>query len=286
MSERDTETVTVDGHRISYVAAGDPADPPVVLLHGGIIDAGPVSWGAVLEPLAEAGHRVLVPDLLGYGDSATPPGEYTIDRHRRVVDGFCDALSLDAPAVVGLSLGGAVALAVHLDGDADVDRLGLVSSYGLGSELPNGRLSYLLARVQVFNRIAVALFRRSRRLTRASLGGIVHDLDAVDPAVVDLVHEYARRPNAGVAFRRFRAAEVTRDGYRTDFTPRLGDVSVPTLVVHGRHDEVVPVEWAERAAERVPDAEFELFEDCAHWPPREAADRLTKRLTAFVDAEM
>ncbi len=286
MSERDAETTTVDGNRISYVEAGDPEDPPVVLLHSGIIDAGPLSWGAVLDRLADAGYRAMAPDLLGYGDSAVPDGPYTIDRHRRVVEGFVGAVGADRPALVGLSLGGAVALAVHLDGETPLSRLGLVSSYGLGTELPNGRLSYLLARVQVFNRLAVALFRRSRRLTRASLGGIVDDLDALDPTVVDLVHEYAKKPNACVAFRRFRAHEITRDGYRTDFTPRLDAVSVPTLFVHGRHDEVVPVAWAERAAARVPDADLTIYEDCAHWPPREAPADLAADLTAFLDADV
>jgi len=285
MSEREAEAVTVDGHRISYVAAGEPGNHPVVLLHGGIIDAGPLSWGAVLDPLADAGYRAIAPDLLGYGDSETPDGPYTVDRHRRVVEGFVDAVDAERPALVGLSLGGAVALAVHLDGETPIDRLALVSSYGLGSELPNGRVSYLLARVQVFNRIAIALFRRSRRLTRASLGGIVHDLDALDPDAVDLVHEYAKKPGAGVAFRGFRAQEVTSDGYYTDFTPRLDAVSVPTLFVHGRHDEVVPVAWAERAAARVPDADLTVFEDCAHWPPREAPVALADRLTDFLDAD-
>ncbi len=222
MSEHGSETVTVDGHRISYVAAGDPGDPPVVLLHGGIIDAGPLSWGAVLEPLADAGYRAVAPDLLGYGDSATPDGPYTIDRHRAVVEGFVEAVGAERPALVGLSLGGAVALAVHLDGETPIDRLGLVSSYGLGTELPNGRLSYLLARVQILNRIAIALFRRSRRLTRASLGGIVHDLDVLAPEAVDLVHEYARQPNAGVAFRSFPTRSpgtATGPTSRRDSTP-------------------------------------------------------------------
>jgi len=285
-SECASNAVTVDGNRISYVSAGDPDDPTVVLLHGGIIDAGPLSWGAVLDPLAAGGYHAVAPDLLGYGDSSVPAGPYSIDRHRAVVEGFVAELGLREPALVGLSMGGGVALAVHLDGDTPIDRLCLVSSFGLGSALPNGRLSYVLAQVQLCNRIAIALFRRSRRFTRASLGGIVYDLDALDPHVVDEVYRYVRKPNAGVAFRRFRAAEVTRDGYRTEFSDRLDAVSVPTLFLHGAHDDVMPVAWAERAAERVPNASLDVFEDCAHWLPREAPDRTADRLIEFLDADV
>lgn len=271
--------VTVDGHRIRYYEAGE--GPTLLLLHGGIIDAAPVSWGAVLEPLAERFH-VVAPDLLGYGDSDVPDVTYTLDRHVETMAGFVETLGLTDLSVVGLSMGGAIGLGVTLDTDVPVRRLALVDSYGLGSDLPNGTLSWVLARVQLFNRLAIALFARSRRLTRAGLGGIVADVDSLSPEAVDSVWRYAKYPHAGVPFRSFRAHEVTRKGYRTDFTPRLGDVSVPTLLIHGAHDEVVPVEWAERAADRIPDARLAVLEDCAHWPPREAPDDVVDRLEAFV----
>ena len=62
--------------------------------------------------------------------------------------------------------------------------------------------------------------------------------------VVAELHERVGRPEAGEAFRRWRGAEVTRDGYRTDYTDRLGEVEVPTLFVHGEADDLFPVEWA------------------------------------------
>ena len=271
-------TVTVDGHDIRYVRAGE--GPPLVLLHGGIIDAGPVSWGEVIDPLSER-FTVYAPDLLGYGDSDVPDVEYTIDRHVRTMAGFCNELDIEALSVCGLSLGGAVALGLALDTDVEVQRLVLTSCFGLGTELPRGTLSWVLSRLPVLNRIAVALFRRSRGFTKASLGGIVHDTDTLSEECVDAVWQYARKPNACVAFRNFRTHEMTRAGYVTNFTPRLDALDVPTLFVHGRHDEVVPVELAEQAASRAPDARLEVLADCAHWPPREAPDRMVELLTEF-----
>jgi pimeloyl-ACP methyl ester carboxylesterase len=269
MTIRDA-TVTVGGNRLHYQQAGD-SGPAVVLLHGGIIDAASVSWGAVLEPLAE-NHRVYAPDLLGYGESDLPAGPLQVENHVEAILGFLDAIEPESVTLVGLSLGGAVAIGIGLREPERLEDLLLIDSYGLGEELPNGLLSYALARAQVFNRIAIALFRRSRKLTRASLDGIVHDLDALDPAAVDAVFEEVQRPNAGAAFRRFRETEITRDGYRTCYLDVLERLSVPTRLLHGAHDEVVPVAWAERAADRIPEASLRVLKDCAHWPPRENPD--------------
>jgi pimeloyl-ACP methyl ester carboxylesterase len=258
--------VTVEGSRIHYREAGD--GPPVVLLHGGIIDAARVSWPPVVDRLAPEYH-VVAPDLLGYGESDLPPGPYSIPRHAEVVAGVLDELDLGPVTLVGLSMGGGVAMQVALDRPDRLERLVPIDPFGLGRELPNGLLSYGLARVQLFNKLAIAAFRRSRGLTRASLGGIVHDLDSLPPAAVDAVFREAKRPTAGAAFRRFRDAEVTRQGYRTTFTDRFGALSVPTHFLHGAHDELFPVAWARRAADRVPDGELTVLDDCAHWAPRE-----------------
>lgn len=270
--------VTVDGSRIHYLRAGE-SGPPLVLLHGGIIDAARVSWGAVLEPLAED-YRVYAPDLLGYGQSDLPAGALTMERHVETVAGFLDALDVETPTVVGLSMGGAIGLGLALDAPERIDRLLLVDSYGLGRELPNGLLSYALARVQIFNKIAIGLFRRSRRFTRASLGGIVHDLDTLDPAAVDAVFEEVQRPTAGAAFRKFRESEVTREGYRTCYLEDLQNLAVETHLLHGKHDEVVPLAWAQRAADRIPDGSLTVLAECAHWPPREDPEAVVEFVRA------
>lgn len=270
-----SDTVTIDGIRIHYLEAGN--GPPVVLLHGGIIDAAHVSWPPVLERLA-ADCRVVAPDLLGYGESDLPDGPYSIQRHTDVLIRFLEALDSGPVTLVGLSMGGGVAIQIALDRPDLVDRLVPIDAYGLGAELPNGLLSYALARVQVFNKFAIALFRRSRRLTRASLGGIVHDLDSLSTEAVDAVFAEVKRPTAGVAFRRFRAAEITRHGYRTTFLDEFEDVSVPTRLLHGVHDEMFPLAWAERAVDRIPDATLTVLDDCAHWAPRENPEAVAQHI--------
>nr|WP_303650312.1 alpha/beta hydrolase [Halalkalicoccus sp. NIPERK01] len=263
-----------------YLRAGD-GGPPVLLLHGGLIDAAHLSWGGVIDPLAER-CRVFAPDLLGYGDSDSPDVAYSTKRHVAVVESFMDAVGIDRASLVGLSVGGGVALGLALRSPERVDRLVAVASYGLGRELPNGRLTYALSRLPALNRLSIAALRRSRRLTKASLGGIVSDPNALPSEVVDEVYRLVQQPNAGRAYRSWRRHEVGSSGFRTDYRTRLGEVDAPTWFVHGREDEVFPPRWSYRAAERM-DAECWLVSDAGHWVPRERPDEFAERLIDFLD---
>lgn len=273
----DHGRVTIDGHRLHYVAAGERTDrPPAVCLHGGIVDAATLSWGGVLDDLA-TDRRVIALDLLGYGESDRPAGaDYSTAAHTDRLLATLDALDVDRVVPVGLSLGGALALGAAFRAPERVEKLVLVDSHGLGAPVPGGRLTYLLSRIDAPNEAILAVLARSRRATRASLDNIVADPDRLDEAVVDRLYDLVRRDHAGRAFREWRRHEVTWDGYRTDFSDRLEELSAPTLLVHGEHDEVVPVPFARRAARRIPEATLRVFEACAHWPPRE-------RPAAFVE---
>jgi pimeloyl-ACP methyl ester carboxylesterase len=271
----------VDGYELRYLRAGEDG-PPVLLLHGGIIDAAHVSWGEAIEPLAEH-HRVYVPDLLGYGYSDTPDVAYSTKRHVAVVEGFMDAVDLESAHVAGVSMGGGIGIGLALRDPDRVSRLAAVASHGLGRELPNGKLTYLLSRQGLTNRISVALMARSRAMTRAGLRNLVADPDSVTPELVEQVQELARLPNAGRAYRSWRRHEVGAAGFRTDFRRRLGDLEVPTLFAHGTEDGVFPAEWAERAADLAANGEAWLLEDCGHLAPRERPGEINERLLAFFE---
>lgn len=277
-SSVDEGTVSVGKQPIHYLTAGD-ADPTLVLLHGGIIDAAAVSWGDHIEPLAGAA-TVLAPDLPGYGDSPVPEGPLPVSRHVDYVEGFLDALDVEEAVLAGISMGGGVALGLALRAPERVDHVVALDAYGLGRELASGSLTWVLAKIQVTNHVSVALLRRSRTYAEWSLGTLVRDEDSIDDTFVDRVMAAARRPDAGAAYRKFRAAEVTRAGYRTDYTDRLADLAVPLRLVHGRQDPVFPVEWSQRAHELVPESTLFVLEGCGHLPPIES-DR-TRELIADV----
>lgn len=276
--------IDVDGRHLHYVTAGS-GSTPVVFLHGGIVDAATLSWGGSIAPFADE-RRVIALDLPGYGSSSRPDtAEYTTAYHTDVLGDFLDALNISPVTLVGVSMGGGIALRYALHNQSRVQKLVLVDSHGLGQGLPHGFLTYVLSRLPKINELSISLLRRNRRIAKWALGAIVHDVDALARSVVDEFYRLLQRPNAGRAFRRWRAKEVDRSGYRTDYSDRLGDLNVSTLLVHGAEDPLFPVEWSRRAADRIPDATLDVRPDCGHWPQREQTAGFNEQVLSFLDGE-
>jgi len=274
------EWVTVDGDRLHYLRSGN-SGPPVVLLHGGIIDAAHLTWGSAIEPLGQ-NARVYALDLLGYGRSDRPEVSYATTMHVETVAGFIEAVGLETAHIVGASLGGGIGLGVALDHPDRVGRLIGVDAFGLGRGLPRGLFTYIVAQLPVLNKLSLALLRRSRGLTEASLEGLVADPDVISGDLVDAVYEQLQERGVGKPFRRWRRHEVTPRGYRTVYRDRLTDLTVPTLLLHGAEDDLFPVEWAESAAESSPAVDLEVFEGCGHWLPRERSDACVSAIKRFL----
>ncbi|MFC4988508.1 alpha/beta fold hydrolase [Saliphagus infecundisoli] len=274
-------TTTIDGARLAYRRAGTEG-PPVVLLHGGGIDDAELSWRHAIDDLA-ADHRVYAPDWPGYGDSPDREEHSTV-AYARLLEGFLERVVPDEPvALAGISMGGAAALGYALENPGRVDRLVLVGSYGLGPRVPAGSLWKSLAHVPGANAAGWAALGTSRAAARMGLGNVVADPGGLPPEFVESVVSRAREPGAGRAFEAFVRAELRPDGsVGTDYTDRLGDLRVPTLLVHGRADPLFPVAWSERAAERIPDARLETL-DCGHWVPRERPDEFVGILRTFLE---
>lgn len=264
-------TVTANGQQVHYLTAGD-GNPTLLLLHGGIIDAAHITWGEHIGPLAEHA-TVIAPDLPGYGASPVPEEEWSVPHHADTVAAMLEELGVEDTVLAGVSMGGGVAVGVGLEAPERVARLVAFDPFALGGGLPNGRLSWLLAKVQVTNYLAIALMRRSRGFVESSVNGLCDEGNEVSQVTVDRVFQEVKRPNAGAAFRKLRDYEVTWNGYRTDYSPRLPDLGVPARFVHGREDDLIPLAVSERAHERVPDSELSVLEECGHIPPLELPER-------------
>ncbi len=275
------EWVEVEGLQLHYLSAGS-GGTPVLLLHGGVVDAASLSWGATIGPLA-GDRRVVALDMAGYGNSARPDVSYSTAFHVDVVAAVVERLGFDAVDVVGVSLGGGVGLGYALREPDRVRKLALVDSYGLGSELPNGAGTFALSRVPRLNQLSLSVLKRNRWLAKQSLRGIVADVGTLSAPVIDEYYRLLQHPQAGKAYRRWRRHEVRRSGFRTDYSHRLDDVAAPTLFVHGADDPVFPASWSRNAATSVPDARLEVLSNCGHWPPREHTKTFNELLAEFLD---
>src|SRR5215510_12676010 len=131
----------VDGKRVHFQDVGDLDGVPSLLIHG--FASSTLVWSKVFLPLADAGFRVIAPDLIGYGYSEKPAkGEYTIEAQARILIGLLDRLEIPQAIFVGGSYGGAVAVTCALDYPERVAKLIMV-----GTVSNNGPRKYALMRL-------------------------------------------------------------------------------------------------------------------------------------------
>ena len=144
------------------------------------------------------------------------------------------------------------------------------------------RVGYFLAHAPSAADLVYALLRRSRRSLRWGLRRIVHDPRVVSDELVEEARRLLYQPASGRAFHSFRRSEVGWGGLNTDLSHRLGQLATPTLLVHGDRDRVVPVDWARRAHERLPDSKQCVLQGCGHWPSREYPNEFNRVVAGFL----
>lgn len=260
-------------------ANSDKAAPVLVLLHGS--NASLHTW----EPWAhrlQATMRVVTVDLPGHGlTGATAEGDYSMDGMVAFVDTFTRTLGLDRPFVLaGNSMGGHVAWRFAIAHPDRVSKLVLVDAAGVtapGVDAPMP-LAFRLAR----NPVTAPLVRRiaPRSLFESTLKKAFYDKSLVTPEMVDRYWELNRRkgtPDATLA--RFRQPR-----YDPAMMARLAEISVPTLVLWGREDALIPVALASVYTQTIAHSKLIVYDHCGHIPMEELPDRSAADVRAFVES--
>jgi pimeloyl-ACP methyl ester carboxylesterase len=270
--------ILLHGHRVSYRAGGE--GPLLVLIHG--ITSSSASWEPVLEPLAER-FTVLAPDLLGHGASAKPQGDYSLGAFACLVRDLMVSLGHESGTIVGHSLGGGIAMQVAYQFPELAERLVLVSSGGLGRAvspflravtLPGSELVLPLVASKPMIDVGTALNAAAGRIgLRAS-----SDLGEMARGIASLNDVSARR-----AFVYTARSVIDAGGQRVDARDRLYlTEAVPSLLVWGKRDPIIPVRHGIRAHGLMPGSRIELFERAGHFPHLDDPYRFTRTLRDFV----
>ena len=254
----------------------------MLLLHGGGTDSAALSWGHLISRFA-TNHRVIAPDWPGYGDSDRPEIQYSIPFYISVLADFSNELGLDKFSLVGISMGGAVGLGFTLEYPDRVNKLVLVDSYGLQDRAPAHKLSYLFVRIPLVNELTWWIISRSRSMAAASLRGIFSKPDKVTDELVDLVFAELNKPKAGQAFQSFQKEEMNWSTMTTVYMDRLDEIAVPTLIVHGEQDGLVPVHYAEEANARIRGSQLSIIAEAGHWPQREKPEEFFEIVSGFLN---
>ena len=283
----ESKTVTIDGVNLHYFCGG--SGPPLVLVHG-LGSSAAVEFYYNLEALA-AHHRVFAVDLPGFGRSDKPVLEYTIDLFVRAVSDLMAGEGIERAAVMGVSMGGRVALGLALDSPEKVERLVLVDALGVGA--PRRVLAYSIL--------------LTRGLGELTLRGTARALRQMNPAVIRRFWGwYLKRPNRVasiwsderianhgtlLATPEYRAAYLSalrsiagmrqlRNGVVVE--ERLPELRMPTLLIWGGHDHIFPASHAQAAKDRIPNGRLEIFDDSGHTPQMEEPDRFNRLVLDFL----
>ena len=235
-----SRSVQVGRHRIHYYTAGE--GPPLVMVHG---VASRAADGALLYRALTRHHRVYAPDLLGYGDSDQPrDSDYSVATQTEMIRGFLDAVGLRETDLMGVSLGGWIALKLAAEHPERVRRLVLVSSAGVGFATSMRETS--------FSPSNLAELRASldRQTDRAHLipEFVLRDV---------LRHSKAK---AWIVRRSMKSALSGRDL----LDGKLHRVRMPVLLIWGTNDRIIPFAVAAKMQREIPHAQLVPLEGCGH----------------------
>ncbi|MFC8428150.1 alpha/beta fold hydrolase [Streptomyces sp. NPDC057253] len=273
-------TYDIGGRKIFAAETGD--GPPVLLLHGGGPGASGVSnYARNIAELAEE-HRVIVPDLPGYGRSSkgvdgTDPFGYLADGIR----GLLDELGLEKAHLVGNSYGGACALRLALDTPDRVERMVLMGPGGIGTTraLPTPGLSSLL-------NYYTGDGPSRHKLEKFIRNYLVFNAADVPDSAIDERYRASIDPEviAAPPLRRPSGPGALRTVWKMDFTrdPRLSRLPVPTLVLWGARDKVNRPSGGRMLAERLPNCDLYLVANTGHWVQFERAELFNRLCVDFL----
>jgi pimeloyl-ACP methyl ester carboxylesterase len=274
------ESCAVRGRTVAFRQLG--AGPVVVLVHGLAGTMG--TWDPVLEGLSSRCIVVAV-DLPGHGRSAPPPaGEYSLEANAGCLRDLLDALGHRAATVVGHSLGGGVAMQFAYQHPERCERLVLVSSGGLGPDVSVALRAAALPGTEHLVTLIANRYVIAAATVVGRLAGVVGIRAAA--GVIESVRACAALADAECRRSFFHTLRgvIDRRGQRVSATDRLGLMNeIPSLLVWGADDRIIPVAHARQAHQAMPNSRLEIFERSGHLPHVADPARFVQAVSAFMD---
>jgi len=272
------ETVQLHGQPVSYFRAGE--GPPIVLIHG--ITSSARTWREVMPGLAET-HTVIALDLPGHGRSGKPRGDYSLGNYASGIRDLLSVLDIGRVTVVGHSLGGGVAMQFGYQFPNRIARLVLVDSGGLGNEVA---LYLRAATLPGAEYVIPLLFSSPARFTARAVGRALGRLGVksspntrgLTEGMESLGDRDTRR-----AFLHTTRSVIDPWGQRVDARDRLYlSKGVPTMLIWGEKDRVIPIKHGQQAHELMPHSRFEILPGAGHFSHNADPERFVVLLNEFI----
>ena len=273
-----TEQVSIHGHRVCYRRGG--AGSVLLLLHG--IGDSSRTWIPAMR-LLQRSYTMLAPDLPGHGNSSSPLGDYSLGSHASSMRDLLDLLSIERVTVIGHSFGGGVAMQFAYQFPSRCERLVLVDAGGLGREVT---WILRLATVPAAEYVMPVLFPAFIRRWGDPVARFLDEWGIHNARAADVWRSYRTLTDAGnrMAFVRTARAVIDPGGQSVSAVNRLYLVAqMPTLIVWGGQDKIIPLVHAFQAHEAIPNSRLEVIQGAGHAPHEEEPARFTQILKDFLN---
>ncbi len=252
------EYTTIRGNRIHYYEGGSGA--PVVLVHG--LGSRAEDWANLMPQLKQAGFHVYAIDLLGYGRSARPAdAAYSIAEEAQYVEDFIAQRGLEKVDLVGWSMGGWVTMRVALDQPERIGRLVLCNAAGIR----------FVPSFTIFD------------FEPTTIPAVQHLYRLLMPQPTDLPDFLARDMVSKFKRLNWVVDRSARSMFRGDdlLDGKLGALQMPTLIIWGKQDHLIPLATGISLHEQIPQSVLEIYDGCGHLAPGQCASRIAPRMVDF-----
>ena len=256
--------VQVGTNKIRYLEGGG-SDGNILLVHG--LGASAERWARVIPHLSKKYH-VVVPDLIGFGFSDKPSVDYTPLFFSQFIFDFIKTLGITRTSLIGSSLGGQIVAECAITQSKMIEKIVLVSPSGIMKQSTPTLDAYMLAALYPTQDGAKTAFQM--------MAGINKEIDS------DTINGFIQRmtlPNAKMAFM------STMLGVRNSapLSERLARISVPTLVVWGRHDTLIPITYSKDYVSSIKNCQLVEMESSGHTPYVEEPEKFSEIVLRFLN---
>ena len=255
--------VNVDGNKIRYLESG-ASKGTIVLVHG--LGASAERWEFVI-PLFNKNYTVIVPDLIGFGFSDKPLVDYTTEFFSKFLDGFLQKIGLEKPNIIGSSLGGQITAHYAVNHNDSIEKLVLVS--------PSGAMKHSTPALDAY--VMAALYPDIEGAENAykMMAGPNQE---INPKIVEDFVMRMKLPNAKMAFMSTLLGLKNAE----NITKKLQTISIPSLIVWGDNDPVIPIKYADSFVSSIQDCRFYRMDGCGHTPYVDKPEKFTEVVLEFL----
>jgi pimeloyl-ACP methyl ester carboxylesterase len=266
--------IDLNGIKTRYIHHGE--GQAVLLIHGfgGFLE----SWKHNITDLSK-NYSVYAVDLPGHGLSSALLDNYTLKKGVSFVVDFIEAMRINPVSLIGHSAGGLICASIAADYPEMVEKLVLVDTAGINKNIPS---AFRIATIPVLRQIVFKL--SSRTFIKYGTRRVFFDPQIIDQDWVDLSYKYFQMPKLKHTLLDILRFNAGINGLKSEviLTSKLKLIQSPTLIIHGDHDHIIPLDHIPEACRFIPRVRCEIFDRCGHCPQIENVVRFNWLVLSFL----